>query len=76
MAYSIDFRKRAIEYMNEGHTGKELHEAFRISLTTLNRWRKLLDKNGSLKAEYKKTRKRKIDIVELERVLASLAYKQ
>jgi hypothetical protein len=30
MAYSTDFRKRAVEFMNEGHTGKELREAFKV----------------------------------------------
>jgi len=69
MAYSIDFRKRAIEYMDAGHTGKELYEAFKIYPSTVGDWRKLLERTSSLKPEYRKTRKRKIDIVELERVL-------
>ena len=69
MAYSIDFRKRAIEYMDEGHTGKELYEAFKIYPSTVSDWRKLLERTKSLKPEYRETRKRKIDIVELERVL-------
>jgi len=30
MAYSIDFRKRAVEFMDEGHTEKELYAAFKI----------------------------------------------
>jgi len=30
MAYSIDFRKKAIEYMEKGHTKEELFEAFGI----------------------------------------------
>jgi len=69
MAYSIDFRKRAVEFMEEGHTEKELYEAFKIWPSTVYRWRKLLKKNNSLQPEYRETRKRKIDIVELERVL-------
>lgn len=69
MAYSMDFRKRAIEFLNEGHTGKELYAAFKIWPSTAYRWQRLLEKNDSLKPEYRKTRKRKIDLTELERVL-------
>jgi transposase len=69
MAYSIDFRKRAIEYMDEGHTGKEMYETFKIWPSTVARWRKLLEKNNSLKPEYRETRNRKIDVKKLERVL-------
>ena len=30
MAYSMDYRKRAVEYKDAGHTFKELEEAFKI----------------------------------------------
>lgn len=66
MAYSKDFRKRAIEYMEEGHTGKELYAAFKIYPSNVGRWRKLLEQTNSLTPQYKETRKRKIDIKELE----------
>ena len=69
MAYSVDFRKRAIAFMDEGHTDKELYEAFRIYPSNVNRWRKLLEKTNSLKPQYRKTRKRKIDLKELESAL-------
>ena len=69
MAYSVDFRKRAIEYMDAGRTGKELYEAFKIYPSTVSDWRRLLERTNSLKPEYRETRKRKIDIAELERVL-------
>jgi len=69
MAYSVDFRRRAIEYMDEGHTEQELYEAFKIWPSNIGRWRKLLNKTGSLKPKYKKTRKRKIDLKELERAV-------
>ena len=69
MAYSIDFRKRAIEYMDEGHTGEELYESFKIYPSNVNRWRKLLEKTNSLKPQYAKTRKRKIDLKKLEQEL-------
>ena len=69
MAYSIDFRKRAIEYMDEGHTGKELYEAFKVYPSAISDWRKLLERTGSLKPGYRETRKRKIDAAELERAV-------
>ena len=69
MAYSIDYRRRAIEYKDAGHTYKELYEAFKIYPTTLERWRKLLEKTGELNPQYKKTRKRKIDLKKLEQAI-------
>jgi transposase len=65
MAYSEDFRKRALEYMEEGHTYTQLYEAFKIYPATIEDWRKLLAKTGSLKPQYRKARKRKIDKDEL-----------
>lgn len=69
MAYSIDFRERAIEYMDEGHTGKELYESFKIFPSNIDRWRKLFEKTNSLDPKYKKTRKRKIDLANLEQAI-------
>ena len=64
--YSIDYRKRAIEYMDEGHSQKELYEAFKIYPSTVNDWRKLLKETGELRPQYPKTRKGKIDLKKLE----------
>ena len=69
MAYSEDFRRRAIEFMDEGHTGKELYEAFKIFPSTVYSWRKLLEKTNSLDPQYPKTRKGKIDLKKLEQAL-------
>lgn len=69
MAYSIDFRKRAIAFMDEGHTGKELREAFKVWPSEVNNWRKLLEETGSLKPKYRKTRKRKIDLQKLQQAI-------
>ena len=67
MAYSIDFRERALEYMDEGHTYKELYEAFKIYPSAISKWRKLLEETGSLKPQYRETRSRKIDKEKLSR---------
>ena len=68
MAYSIDFRKAAIKYL-ETHSEEELYEAYRIHSSNVYRWKNLLEKNGSLEPQYPKTRKRKIDLEELKRAL-------
>lgn len=66
MAYSKDFRKKAIEYMDKGHTQKELKEAFGIYPSEVSKWRKLIAETGSLEPQYRKTRVRKIDMAKLE----------
>lgn len=58
--YSIDYRKRAVEYKREGHTFKELREAFRIPAETYYRWANEYD-NGFKKPDAPRTRSRKID---------------
>lgn len=69
MAYSIDFRKKAIEYMEKGHTKEELYEAFGIYPSRINAWRKLLNETGELKPRYQETRSSKIDMKELEQAI-------
>lgn len=69
MAYSVDFRKRALNFMDEGHTYAELYESFKIYPATIEDWRKLLAETGSLKPQYRKTRKCKIDTKELRQAL-------
>jgi transposase len=45
MAYSMDYRKRAVEYKDKGHTFKELKEAFNIPPETYYNWKKKLESN-------------------------------
>ena len=69
MAYSEDFRRRALDYMDEGHTNKDLYEAFKIYPTNIENWRKLLKETGSVKPLYRKTRSRKIDMNKLQKAV-------
>jgi transposase len=69
MAYSEDFRKRALEYMDEGHTYDELYEAFKIYPSRISQWRKLQKETGGLKPQYRETRSSKIDMKKLEQAL-------
>jgi transposase len=56
MAYSEDYRKRAIEYYHEGNTQAEVQAVFKIYPTTLRDW-ETRNEAGSLKPKYPKTRK-------------------
>jgi transposase len=61
MAYSVDYRKAALEYKRSGHTFKELKEVFKITPRTYYQWVENLKTNGNVKVKIKQTRKRKID---------------
>jgi transposase len=69
MAYSMDFRKRAVEYMEEGHTVAQLKEAFGIFASTLNSWRKLMKETGSLQPRSIPGRPPTIDLESLKRAV-------
>jgi transposase len=69
MAYSEDYRKRAIEYYHEGNTQAEVKAVFKIFPSTLRDW-EIRYEAGSLKPEYPKTRKpRKLPPDELARYI-------
>ena len=69
MAYSIDFRKRALAFMDEGHTFDELKEVFGIYPSTLCGWRKLRDETNSLEPRPNLGRPSMIDIEKLQRAV-------
>lgn len=69
MAYSVDFRLRAINFVDVGHSEEELYEVFGVYMSAVKRWRKQLRETGSLKPNYPKTRASKIDIQELEKAV-------
>ncbi len=48
MAYSIDYRTRVMEYLEEGHTQAETQEVFKVGRTTLLEWRRLQSETGAL----------------------------
>jgi transposase len=56
MAYSEDYRRRAVEYYHEGHTQAEVKEVFKIHPKTLRDWEFRME-NGNLKPLYPDTRK-------------------
>ena len=68
MGYSIDYKKRAVAYKQDGHTFKELHEAFKIPPETYYTWKSKLE-NGYYNTKIKFERKRKIDKAELKQAV-------
>jgi transposase len=60
MAYSIDYKKRAVEYKDKGHTFDELREAFGIQPVTYYQWKERLE-NGYYEKKHTRERLRKID---------------
>jgi transposase len=68
MAYSIDYKKRAVEYKNSGHTFNELKEAFDIPPVTYYDWKQKLG-NGYYQTEIIRERKRKIDKEKLKQAV-------
>lgn len=70
MSYDIKFRKRAIEYLKEGHTYRETSKVFGISPNTLLTWVRKLKKTGDLQDPKRNASPRKIDPVELGKYLS------
>ena len=56
----MDYRLRAVEYKDEGHTFKELRETFKIPAITYYDWRRKQER-GYYEEEHKFERKGKID---------------
>ncbi len=48
MSYSTDYRKRTIEYREDGHTLKETHKVFKVSISTIRTWEKQWKEKGTL----------------------------
>ena len=48
MSYSKDYRKRTIEYREEGHTLEETHRVFKVSISTIRTWEKQWKEKGTL----------------------------
>jgi transposase len=69
MAYSIDFIKRAVAYRQEGHTLKQLQEAFGIPAETYYDWKEKLENGFDFGVKAKGERKRKIDKAALKQVV-------
>jgi transposase len=70
MAYSIDYKKRAVEYKDQGHTFNELREAFGIPPVTYYQWKERLE-SGYYEQKHTRERLRKIDRDVLRQAVAN-----
>ena len=70
MAYSIDLRKKVIEYIGKGHTQLEAAKVFGINPETVNTWRQQYVKTGSLEKKLYIRSFRKIDPEQLKSYIA------
>ena len=71
MAYDEKFRKKAVEYKDSGHTFAQMKEIFGITSRSYYEWKQNKEQSGFyvLPKEGKATRKRKIDLAELQKVI-------
>lgn len=65
MAYSIDLRKKAMEYLEKGHSQREARDTFNISLSTINKWHQQYEKTGKLEDKKPCRKPKKLDPKEL-----------
>jgi len=48
MAYSVDLRKRVLEYIREGNSHTKASKVFKVGTTAIKDWKKLLKETGGL----------------------------
>ena len=70
MSYSKDYRKRTIEYRQEGHTLEETHQTFKVAISTIQRWEQQLKETGDLGKKALHRSFRKIDPEKLKAYVA------
>ena len=61
MGYDIKYRLRAIEYWGEGNSKRKTAEGFKVSTTTLQKWKSTLKETGTLEKKKRKETWRKIE---------------
>jgi len=66
MAYSVDFRKKVVEYLERGNTQRSAAEVFEIHLETVNKWSQQYQKTGELIDKPPKRYFKKIDPEKLQ----------
>lgn len=66
MAYEEKYRRRAVDYWGEGNSKRKTAEVFKVSTSTLQRWKSKLKDTGTLAPMERKRPWRKIDPIKLE----------
>ena len=70
MAYSIDFRKKVIEYIGRGHSQRSAAKVFGIHQETVNQWHQQYKMTGSLEKKPCIRKFKKIDPAKLKTYIA------
>ena len=61
MSYDEKYRKRTLEYRQEGHTLEQTSKVFKVAIITIRKWEKQLREEGNLNKHAVKRPFRKID---------------
>ena len=71
MAYDEKFRKKAVEYKDSAKTFVQLKETFGITSRSYYEWKENKEQSGCyvLPKKEKATRKRKVDLVQLQKTI-------
>ena len=64
-SYSNDFRKKAIECVEEGSTYREVSQRFKVSLSAIGKWYKRYKEEGNYEQKNRGGSARKIDVERL-----------
>ena len=67
MAYSEDYRKRVVQYIEAGHTQRETCATFGISFAALNDWLKKYRDTGEIKDKRPARQPKKLDPEKLKK---------
>lgn len=70
MSYPTIFRERAIEYRQAGHTLEETRKAFKVSISTIQKWEKQWKEKGNLEKKPLNRPHKKIDPEKLRAYVA------
>ena len=71
MAYSIEYRKNVMEYLDRGHSQREARATFGISMTAINEWRQKYKETGEVNRKPRSRRYRKLEPNKLRAYVAS-----
>jgi transposase len=74
MGYDKKYRQRAIEYWGEGNNKRKTAEVFKVSPTTLQKWKSTLKETGTLETKNRKETWRKIEPAKLSEYVAANPY--
>ena len=69
MAYDVKYRLRALEYWGEGNNKEKTAVLFKVSPTTLQRWKSQLKETGTVARKKRKETWRKIEPEKLRKYI-------